>query len=135
MMPDAPKPPAVDLQDVASRVTRAIGEPTSAIDVERVMASLQSVSSFWETVSLSGRTVAQVAAVLRELAADDVVTFESEKVALTPGGLALAWQHSLVPRKLYRCPHCEGRGLALNIFQRTQTRYEKVLDEWRGRGG
>lgn len=135
MMPDAPKAPAVDLQEVALGVTASIGEPTSATDVERVMASLQSVSSFWETIALSGRTAAQVAAILRALAAEDVVTFETEKVALTPGGLALAWQHSLVPRKLYRCPHCEGRGLTLNIFQRTQTRYEKVLDEWRSRGG
>lgn len=134
MMPDSPKAPPVDLQQVAGRVTAATGEPTSATDLERIMASLQSVSSFWETVALSGRTAAQVAAALRELAAEDVVAFDAQKVALTPGGLALAWQHSLVPRKLYRCPHCEGRGLALTIFQRTQARYEQVLEEWRNGG-
>lgn len=133
MMPDSPKAPPVDLNDVAARVAAVTGEPTSAVDIERVMASLQSVSSYWEAVALSGRTAQQVAETLRQLAAVEAVSFEAQKVALTPGGLALAWQHSLVPRKLYRCPHCEGRGLTLAIFQRAQARYEKVLEEWRGR--
>lgn len=135
MLSESPKAPPVDLDEIASQVAAATGQPASAADLERIMSSLQAVSSFWEAVALSGRTVTQVAAGLRALAAVDVVTFEAGKAALTPGGLALAWQRGLTPRKLYRCPQCEGRGLALTIFQRAQARYERALAEWRAADG
>ncbi|MCX6020258.1 MAG: bis-aminopropyl spermidine synthase family protein [Chloroflexi bacterium] len=135
MTQDAAPEAAVQLATLAVQVTEATGELTSAADLERIVASLQAASSFWDVVALSGRTATQTAEGLRRLAAAGAVSFESGKTALTPDGLKLAWRHNLTPRKRYPCPQCEGHGLAVTLFSRTQPRYEKALAEWHAARG
>ncbi|MBI4497973.1 MAG: bis-aminopropyl spermidine synthase family protein [Chloroflexi bacterium] len=122
----SPAPQAhVDLDALARRIAARAGLPIAAADIERVMAALLSASNFWEVVALADRPAGQVAETLIHLAAEELAQV-GEAVALTPAGTALGWQRGLVPRKRFRCPHCAGRGLALEVFRRVQPRWERV---------
>ena len=115
----------VDLESVVRHIAGRSGLRATVADIERVMAALLTSSDFWEVVGLSGCPANLVAAIIAGLAGDDLARV-TEKVALTTAGTAAVWGRGLVPRKRFRCSVCAGRGLALDVFRRTQSHWEQT---------
>lgn len=114
-------------EEIAREVREETGIEVTARDIEEVISGLLVTPHFWEVVRLARLPFSVVAGTINLLARQGwlEVTAEGE-ISLTPLGKDAVAREGITPRRIYTCPACEGRGVALQELGNLLERFEEV---------
>jgi len=101
-------------------------------NIERVLAGLFDTSNFWRLVDHADMPVPYLKVVLEVLSDEGLVRVEADGIYLTDKGKEFAKEAGVAPHVEYKCPACEGRGVA---FWQDKEFYRKFVEIAKDRPG
>jgi len=117
----------VDKDVLARNVANVTKIPWNGRNAERVLSSLLLTDDFWNIVSLSCEPLPAVAAALKLMAKEGMVSFSEYGVTLTQKGRDFIEREGISPWHLHTCPRCDGRTVVIDDeFKEAFDRFLKI---------
>ncbi|MDK2925641.1 MAG: N4-bis(aminopropyl)spermidine synthase [Bacillota bacterium] len=114
-------------EEIAREVREETGIEVTARDVAEVISGLLVTPDFWEAVWLARLPFNVVAGTINSLARRGWVKVTGEgKISFTPAGKDMVDRKGVRPRRIYTCPSCEGRGVALKGLEDLLRKFKEV---------
>lgn len=116
-----------NLQDIAQQIYQKTGVVTSTKDVEKILSASAATSHFWEIITLSQRPFPVVAEVIELLRQEGLVEVDQNReIKFNSKGMEYLKSLNIAPKKVYTCPHCEGRGINLSQLEDLVRRFDEI---------
>lgn len=117
--------------DLKEEIAREVGEETgikvTGRDIEEVISGLLATSHFWEVVQLARLPFNVVVRTINLLAERGWVEVTADgEISLTGAGRDMVAREGIRRRKIYTCPACEGRGVALKGLEDLLQRFKEM---------